>query len=132
MKMQATEINPGAARPIQDNSTFNALGRAAKCFGRRVYKTAVAIPYVLYHVFSLSTEAVCGAGGAVVGAVGGGTIKLAKSIGAKLGLCQKSTRPLSDYVIKGFHTGANIGWLPGQAIGVVGSLVTTVALLNPV
>lgn len=132
--MDSTNINFNPAQTqIQNSSTVNALGRAAKCFGRNVCKMAVAVPYVLYHVLSIGTEALCGAGGAVVGAVRGGTVKLARAIGAKLDLCEKSTRPLSDYVIKDFHRGANIGWLPGQIIGVVGSAVTSAGiLLSPV
>ncbi len=132
--MDSTTINFNPAqKQIQNSSTGNALGRAAKCFGRNVCKIAVAVPYVLYHALSIGTEAVCGAGGAVVGVVRGGTVKLARAIGAKLNLCEKSTRPLSDYVIKDFHRGANIGWLPGQIIGVVGSAVTSAGiLLNPV
>ncbi|USE37139.1 hypothetical protein [Endozoicomonas sp. SCSIO W0465] len=114
------------------HSTCDALGRAAKCFGRWVCKLTVAIPYVAYHTFSTSTELLFGAGGAVVGAVRGGTVILAKEAGSRLGLCQKSTKPLSEYIIKDFHRGANVGWLPGQIMGVAGSVITAAALLDPV
>ena len=115
-----------------NQSTGNALGRAVKCFGRNVCKMAVAVPYVLYQAVSITTEALCGAGGAVVGTLRGGTVKLARAAGAKLGLCQKSTKPLSEYIIQDFHRGANVGWLPGQIVGVAGSALTTIGLLNPI
>ena len=131
--MDSVTVPIGHHQKINDNqSTGSALGRAAKCFGRNVCKMAVAVPYVLYQAFSITTEALCGAGGAVVGTVRGGTVKLVRAAGAKLGLCQKSTKPLSEYIIQDFHRGANVGWLPGQIVGVAGSALTTIELLNPI
>lgn len=114
------------------NSTGNALGRAAKCFGRNVCEVLIGIPFVLYHSFSITTEEIFGAGGAVAGA----SVKLARAAGSKLGLCQKSAKPLSEYIIKHFHRGANIGRIPGKIMGGVGVLagtfvITSVAILIP-
>lgn len=118
------------------NSTGNALSRAAKCFGRNVCEVLIGIPYVLYHSYSLATEMVCASGGAVVGTLRGGTVKLARAAGSKLGLCQKSTKPLSEYIIKAFRRGANVGRIPGKIMGGVGVLagtfvITSVAILIP-
>lgn len=110
------------------NAGSNELSRAVKCFGRNVYKIAVAIPYTLYHAFSLGTEGLFAASGAVVGAVRGGTVKLVRAIGSKLDLCHKSTKPISEYVIKDFHRGANVGWIPGKIVGVLGSAVTSAGI----
>ncbi|MBO9480752.1 hypothetical protein [Salinisphaera sp. G21_0] len=113
-------------------STREATVRAVKCFGRIVCKMAIVVPYVLYHAFSLGTEHIFGAGGAVVGAVRGGTVKLARAAGAKLGLCERSTKPLKEYIIKDFHRGANVGWLPGQIIGAAVVASNLLLLAHPI
>ncbi|WP_257296162.1 hypothetical protein [Endozoicomonas sp. YOMI1] len=120
---QTTNPNP---------STRNTLGRAVKCFGRIVCKMFVAVPYVLFHSLSLGTEALFGAGGAAIGAVRGGTVKLARAAGSKLGLCEKSSKPLMEYVIKDFHRGTNVGWLPGQIVGAAGLVASLPVLVHPV
>ncbi|WP_422465933.1 hypothetical protein [Endozoicomonas sp. ALC013] len=113
-------------------STREASVRAAKCFGRTLCKMAIVVPYVLYHAFSIGTECIFGAGGAAVGAVRGGTVKLARAAGAKLGLCERSTKPLKEYIIKDFHRGANVGWLPGQIIGAAVVASNLLLLAHPI
>ncbi|WP_163369569.1 hypothetical protein [Endozoicomonas acroporae] len=112
-------------------STREASVRAAKCFGRVVCKLFIAVPYVLFESLSIGTEVIFGVGGAAVGAVRGGSVKLARAAGAKLGLCEKSTKPLKEYVIKDFHRGANLGWLPGQIVGAAGVVASLPVLVNP-
>ncbi|MBO9480753.1 MULTISPECIES: hypothetical protein [Gammaproteobacteria] len=123
-------VSPNATTtPIP--STGEASVRAAKCFGRVVCKLFIAVPYVLFESLSISTEVIFGVGGAAVGAVRGGSVKLARAAGAKLGLCEKSTKPLKEYVIKDFHRGANLGWLPGQIVGAAGVVASLPVLVNP-
>ncbi|MBO9495494.1 hypothetical protein J7438_15555 [Thalassotalea sp. G20_0] len=112
-------------------STGEASFRAAKCFGRTVCKMFVAVPYLVFQAFSLGTEALFGAGGGAVGAVRGGTVKLVKAAGAKLGLCEKSTKPLMEYIIKDFYRGTNVGMLPGQIVGAAAVVVAMPLLVHP-
>ncbi|WP_257263920.1 hypothetical protein [Endozoicomonas sp. ONNA2] len=113
------------------HSTGQTLARAATCFGRTICKLFVAVPYLTQEIFSITTEALFGAGGAAIGAVGFGAVKLARRAGSKLGMCVTSTKPLSEYIIKGFHCGANIGWIPGQIVGAAALVAFIPLLVHP-
>ncbi len=101
-------------------TTGQALGEAAKVFGRVAYKFPYLLALYSFEVPSICTECLTGIAGAVVGGVVGITAILArKCIGAKarkfFGL--ESSKSLRDYSIQGFHQGARLGELPGKFIG---------------
>ena len=101
-------------------TTGQALGEAAKVFGRVACKFPYLMALYSFEVPSICIECLTGIAGAVVGGVVGTTAILARRcIGAKaqkfFGL--ESSKSLRDYSIQGFHQGARLGELPGKFIG---------------